>query len=944
MIKKIIIFLFFLSILFVSSPVFSESWVNLLCGNDETVIFSAVPTSDGNIVYTGAIGSLYSLFVFKTDYYGKILWQKKIGIQATFLGVKIIETSDDNYFVSGDYSVTGNNDDYDIFLAKLDKDGNLLWEKTYGGSKEDALASMLQDGDGNIVLLCYSLSFSNGSAGKMCLIKLDPDGDMIWAKMFSMAKDNYDFVGFNLENANDGGYVITGNSYYNNKYAIFLTKVDRDGRVEWVKIYNFKDENMSDEIDSFSLVPTGDGYMLTGYIRNDTLLLKVDNSGNILWQKNIGACNSYESIGISIQKTEDNNYVLLGDTEGFDSADDISLFKLDKSGNILWSKVYGGDFEYFFLVYKLALQSMTCLKDGSFLLYPIFYNGFYCVDNYTPDTLIKTDVNGNVPGCILYKDVDVTFCEDSELNLKSVTASASVVDINLTIQNQNFPERDASVTLDKICGNSPKWAKKYGGMYSQIGFLVKQVWNGGFVTVSKHSYSDEDSDSIISLLSPDGDVIWENGYGGIKMDELTGIYPYVFGDNHYLIFTGYTSSFNASDYDGWLVMVNFLDGSIISQKRFSGVGYEIITSMCDSSYGYKMLEGITTSNTISNSTDIWIAEVDQINDFKIDWKKSYGSSNGGNEACGNILPTSDNGYVAFGFTDSVAGKNEDNLVFKLDRDGNILWQKAFGGDNEDELVGGVETDDGGFIVLGNTNSFGAGGSNIMVSKIDSSGNLIWSKIYGGSGDDVAFSIIQDGEGNFMISGYTNSFGNGGYDGLIFKIDGSGNILTERVFGTQNNDFIYDIEKCYDGRYIAIGATAGSSISGGNMLLLKINSLCDLPDCLLVGNSNLEVSDVNPTSEDLDLVVGNPSIIESTTNCYPNEITSPYSSEVCSPYSSEYDLNSDGSVDIKDVILLENYLSENLSDAQIDFENADINGDGVIDVNDLTLLLVRIVSK
>ncbi|MGC8981680.1 MAG: fibronectin type III domain-containing protein, partial [Minisyncoccia bacterium] len=140
----------------------------------------------------------------------------------------------------------------------------------------------------------------------------------------------------------------------------------------------------------------------------------------------------------------------------------------------------------------------------------------------------------------------------------------------------------------------------------------------------------------------------------------------------------------------------------------------------------------------------------------------------------SLSQTSDGGYIAGGES-KAEGYPPDIFILKLDSSGNIQWAKTYGGKDWDEPYSISQTSDGGYIAGGYTWSFGAGYGDFLIIKLDSSGNIQWAKTYGGSGNDYLYSISQTSDGGYIVGGETDSFGAGRYDFLIIKLDSSGNI-------------------------------------------------------------------------------------------------------------------------------------------------------------------------
>ena len=115
------------------------------------------------------------------------------------------------------------------------------------------------------------------------------------------------------------------------------------------------------------------------------------------------------------------------------------------------------------------------------------------------------------------------------------------------------------------------------------------------------------------------------------------------------------------------------------------------------------------------------------------------------------------------------------FLIKTDANGNIIWAKTYGGTNSDYAFYVHQTSDGGYIVAGRTQSFGAGGYDLFLIKTDANGNVIWAKTYGGTSWDNASSVQQTSDGGYIVAGYTGSFGAGNGDIFLIKTDTNGNM-------------------------------------------------------------------------------------------------------------------------------------------------------------------------
>ena len=156
------------------------------------------------------------------------------------------------------------------------------------------------------------------------------------------------------------------------------------------------------------------------------------------------------------------------------------------------------------------------------------------------------------------------------------------------------------------------------------------------------------------------------------------------------------------------------------------------------------------------------------------WTKTFGGNS--NDIGYSVQQTTDGGYIITGYTSSSG--NIDIWLIKTDSNGDSLWTKTFGGSGDDLGQSVQQTTDGGYIITGYTTSFGNGYYDVWLIKTDSNGDEEWNQTFGGGGSDSGHSVQQTTDGGYIITGYTDSFGNGGGDIWLIKTDSEGNTVPE----------------------------------------------------------------------------------------------------------------------------------------------------------------------
>jgi hypothetical protein len=233
--------------------------------------------------------------------------------------------------------------------------------------------------------------------------------------------------------------------------------------------------------------------------------------------------------------------------------------------------------------------------------------------------------------------------------------------------------------------------------------------------------------------------------------------------------------------------------------------------------GGTIIAGITASYG-SGERDACLIKLDS--DGEVLWDQAFGGT--GDETARHALQTDDGDYILTGTRDVDCDGESDLYLIRTDAQGNQLWSHTFGGEGDDSGNSLLQCPDGGFLIAGRTASFGAGGYDLWLIKTDPDGGEIWSATYGGPEDDLGYMIQPTTDGGYVVAGYTESFGNGQADIWLVKTDASGEELWTATFGGTSNDFGACVKPTDDGGYVIVGETHSFG-SGGDVWLIKTDA-------------------------------------------------------------------------------------------------------------------------
>jgi hypothetical protein len=380
---------------------------------------------------------------------------------------------------------------------------------------------------------------------------------------------------------------------------------------------------------------------------------------------------------------------------------------------------------------------------------------------------------------------------------------------------QGYPSTSTGQQISQAYQGST-FAKTIGGSGLDGAWSIIQSSDGGYVVAgSTRSFGAGGWDIYVVKIDGSGNVQWTKTIGGSDDDFAYSIIRS--SDGGYVV-AGETSSFGAGSSDFWVVKLDS-SGNVVWTKTIGGSSYEWANSIIQSSDGGYVIAGYTES--FGEGGDMYVLKLDSVGN--VQWTKTIGGGN--DDVAISIIQSSDGGYVVAGYTESFkysqGAGGYDMYVVKLDSSGNVLWTKTIGGSSDDYASSIIQSSDGGYVIAGSTRSFGAGSDDIYLVKLDSSGNVVWTKTIGGSYGDEAMSIIRSSDGGYVVAGYTGSFGSGG-DIFVVKLDSSGNVVWAKTIGSGRWDSASSIIQSSDGGYVVAGYTQSFGAGNPDFYVLKMD--------------------------------------------------------------------------------------------------------------------------
>lgn len=381
------------------------------------------------------------------------------------------------------------------------------------------------------------------------------------------------------------------------------------------------------------------------------------------------------------------------------------------------------------------------------------------------------------------------------------------------------------------------WVSTYPRSNDVITRDIQEYAAGGYLITGTIYGTPGGTEYWTAKLDPLGDVVWERDLGG-------GIGEYAWSgipaSDGGAALTGQSQSFGQGSVDMWVVKLDS-GGNLAWEQAFGTSGQEYSYGILEARNALGAPDGFAVlgyqGSPATSVPDLIVLRLNANGSMR--WQRRYDA--GDRDTGGAIDQTADSGFVIAGSSLSFAGSGVDVWVLKLDTDGDIVWQRSIGTDTADERVRSIrQAVDGGYIIGGKTWEFDANGD-MWVVKLDASGDILWQKSLGGAGADEAYSVQGTGDGGSIVVGTTDSFTSND-DAWVLKLDADGAVDWQYLYDGGGIDQFWGGGQTANGGYIATGGSTSFGSGGYDPWIVRLDSngqlgaLCDLGTSPLYSDS------------------------------------------------------------------------------------------------------------
>ena len=364
------------------------------------------------------------------------------------------------------------------------------------------------------------------------------------------------------------------------------------------------------------------------------------------------------------------------------------------------------------------------------------------------------------------------------------------------------------------------WNRVYESPYNapSVGRSLIQTSDGGYAITGYVWIPGVPIEALLVKTNSSGAIQWNQTYRGNGVPADDRAYSVVETDDGGYALVGSATSLGAGMTDFWLVKTDSW-GNVQWNKTYGGANVDIAYSLIQTDDSGYALTGYTQSFSVGGYRDFWLVKTDAAGTEQ--WNQTYGGASNNDEAW-SLVQTGDGGYALAGYTTSYGAGSSDFWLVKTDAAGNHQWNKTYGGVDSDSARSMIQTDDGGYTIAGCSDSFGGSGDDFWLVRTDAVGTEQWNQTYGGPYHDVAYSLIQTDDRGYALGGAWDE-GGSAEDGWLVKTDLLGNHLWNITYGGTDDDCFYSLVQAGDGGYVLAGETWSRGLGYEELWFVKTDA-------------------------------------------------------------------------------------------------------------------------
>ena len=356
------------------------------------------------------------------------------------------------------------------------------------------------------------------------------------------------------------------------------------------------------------------------------------------------------------------------------------------------------------------------------------------------------------------------------------------------------------------------------------------------------------SDIKSIAVKPSFEKVWQEKYGGIDTDRAMATVALENGD---IAIAGTCKSFEAKQSDICVTRVNS-SGQTLWRKMLGGKNIEIASSIARAKDGALLVAGTSRSFSKNRDRDIYVAKLSLQGEGI--WQTTFGKERA--EYGRAIVGTDDGGAVVVGETESFGNGYKDIYIAKMDKNGQMLLEKTIGGEKEELVRGLTRTRDGSLMMVGSREVDRAGDGDFFLLKMDQNTKKIWARTYGGEYEDILNAVTPTLDGGVVATGYTRSFGSIQTDLSVMKFSKEGDLIWHKIYGYKRYDYANALTMTRDGDFIIAGATDSMGEGVYDIYVLGLRQNGELFWSGLYGGRNTDIAHgITRTSDGSIVVVG-----------------------------------------------------------------------------------------